>query len=130
MIEVDIVSPSKRLVEGIKVNSLRLPAIKGEIEVLPGHAEFLTILSTGVLSLILDGGTRQFAVSCGFAEIRNDKVIVLAETIEEQSEIDKTRAAQAQKRAEEKLSGVMDEAEFRKNKAKLQRAVVRQSITH
>ena len=129
MIEVDIVSPYRRLVEGAAVNSLRLPAINGEIEVLSGHAELLTLLSTGILSMAQDGKTRQFAVSFGFAEVRNDKVIVLAETIEEQSDIDKTRANQAQKKAEEKLSGVLDEGQFNKYQLKLQRAIIRQNIS-
>ena len=129
MVEIDIVSPSKKLVVGTKAGSVKFPTLKGEIEVLAGHAELLTLLHTGVLSFSVDGRERQFAISHGFAEVRNDKVIVLAETIEEASDVDRERAALAQKKAENILSGVLDEQQFRKYQLKLQRAVIRQSIS-
>ncbi|NBX93862.1 MAG: ATP synthase F1 subunit epsilon [Proteobacteria bacterium] len=129
MIQVDIVTPVKKLVEGAKADWVKIPGIRGELEILPGHRELLTLLTTGVLSFPHQGKERKFAISHGFAEVRNNRILVLAETAEESTGVDKARAALAQKRAEEKLvQGVLDEHDFRKQQLKLQRAVTRQTI--
>lgn len=130
MIRVDIVTPLKKLVEGAKTESVKIPGARGELEILPGHRELLTLLTTGPVSFIQDGKERKFAVSYGFAEVRNNRVLVLAETAEESTGVDKARAAAAKKRAEEKLvQGVMSEEEFKKEQLKLQRAILRQNIS-
>ena len=128
MIELDIVTPVKKLLEGAKVGEVRLPAIKGEVQILPGHTELLTLLDTGILSFSLDGRERKFAISWGFAEIRMDRVIVLAETAEDSSGIDLGRAKAAQKKAEETLTEVLPEGNFKKYQLKLQRAIIRQKV--
>lgn len=130
MIRVDIVTPTKKLAEGAKADWVKLPGFKGELEILPGHRELLTTLSTGVLSFLYEGKERKFAISYGFAEIRHDRVLVLAETAEEGTRVDKLRAQAARKRAEEKLvQGVLTEEEFKKHQMKLQRAIIRQTIS-
>lgn len=130
MIRVDIVTPLKKLVEGAKTESVKIPGVKGELEILTGHRELLTLLTTGPITFIQDGRERKFAISYGFAEIRNNRVLVLAETAEEGATLDKARAAAAKKRAEEKLiQGVMTEEEFKKEQLKLQRAILRQNIS-
>lgn len=125
---VDIVTPTRKLVDGATTDSVKLPSQLGELQILPGHTELLTILGTGILSFPSGSGERKFAVSYGFAEIRNDRILVLAETCEESTEIDKVRAQAAKKKAEEALAATLDEHAFRKYELKLQRAVVRQNI--
>lgn len=130
MIRLDIVTPTKKLVEGAKADWVKIPGHRGELEILPGHRELLTLLSTGPLTFVLDGRERKFAISYGFAEVRNNRVLVMAETAEEATAVDKLRAQAAKKRAEEKLvQGVLNEHEFKKQQMKLQRAIVRQTIS-
>src|SRR4051812_34519480 len=100
MIEVDIVTPARKIFDSLKVSAVTLPTASGDITVLPGHAELVTLLSTGVLSFPQSTDERVFAVSYGFSIVRKDKVIVLAETCEESREIDLVRAKEAQKKAE------------------------------
>ena len=128
MITVDIVTPSRRLVDGAKVAVLKVPSAQGEMTILPGHADMISLMGTGTLAFQQDGGGRQFAVSFGFLEVRKDKVVIMAETCEESSEIDKGRAATAQKKAEEKLAHTLSEEDFNKYQLKLQRAIVRQHV--
>ncbi len=130
MISVDIVTPYRRLVEGVKVEALKVPGHAGELTILPGHTEFLTLLNTGVMSFSVDGQERRFAVSFGFIDIRGDKALVLAETCEEASEIDAGRAKAAQKKAEEALGAGLAEDKFKKYQLKLQRSLIRQQISH
>jgi F-type H+-transporting ATPase subunit epsilon len=125
---VDIVTPLRNVVVGVEVNSLKLPAIDGEIQILSAHTELLTILGTGPLSFVQDGRERVFAVSYGFAEVRKDKILVLAESAEEAKEIDRERAKVAEKRAQEALLGTLSTSDFKKHSLKLQRALVRQQV--
>ncbi len=128
MIVVDLVTPVRKLVEGATTAAVKLPGEKGEMEILPGHTEMLTLLKAGILSFQSDGVQRVFAISFGFAEVRDDKVIICAETAEEASEIDKDRAVKAQKKAEEALSSVLTEEHFNKYQLKLERSLIRQSV--
>lgn len=129
MISVDIVTPSRRLVQGGVADSLKVPAFRGELTILPGHTELLTLLNTGVLSFVQDGRERRFAVSFGFLEVRDDRAIVLAETCEESTEISRERAQAAQKKAEDAISAGLAEGKFKKYQLKLQRAIIRQQVS-
>lgn len=128
MIELDVVTPSRRVVVGAHVASVKLPASDGEVQILPGHTELITLLGPGILEFAEDGGTRKFAISYGFAEVRKNRVTVLAEAVEESKDIDKGRAKDALKRAEQAMSGALSQEEFRKQELKLQRALVRTSL--
>jgi len=130
VIEVDIVTPTKQVATGLKAVMVTLPAAQGELQILPNHRDLLTSLGTGVLTVQADGTDRKFAISYGFAEVRHDKIIVLAETAEESTGIDKDRANKAKKKAEEALLGVLTKEEFVKQERKLQRAIIRQNIAH
>ncbi|MFM8312904.1 MAG: ATP synthase F1 subunit epsilon [Deltaproteobacteria bacterium] len=129
MLKIDIVTPTRKLVDGAPADSVKLPGAKGELQVLDGHTDLLTLLSTGPLVFVKDGKERKFSVSYGFAEIRNNKVLVLADTVEESKDIDKARAQAAQKRAEQALMGTLSESDFKKQQLKLERALVRQHIS-
>ncbi|MSP18245.1 MAG: ATP synthase F1 subunit epsilon [Bdellovibrionales bacterium] len=129
MLKIDIVTPTKKLLDSASAESVKLPGVKGELQILEGHTELLTLLKAGPLTLVQDGRERKFSISYGFAEIRNNKVLVLADTVEESTTIDKKRAEAAQKKAEQALLGVLSEIDFKKQQLKLERALVRQQIT-
>jgi F-type H+-transporting ATPase subunit epsilon len=99
-IKIEVVTP-ERVVATEEVDSITLPTKEGEITVLPGHISLVSILSPGVAEFKNEEEVKIMAVSGGFVEIINDKVIVLADTAEYAVEIDIDRAEQAKKRAEE-----------------------------
>lgn len=129
MLEIDIVTPTRRLVVGAHTPAALLPGERGQLKILPGHAELLTTMSPGILSFAEDGVEKKFAVSYGFAEVRNDKITVLAETAEPAEEVDVERAKTAQTKAEESLKGNLSEADFKKYQFKVQRALIRQQVS-
>lgn len=128
MISVDLVTPARKLLENAPATSVKIPGSRGQLEILPGHADLLTLLGTGIISVVVDGQERRFFVSHGFAEVKNDKVLVFGETMEESTEIDRSRAQTAQKKAEHALVGVLTEGDFKKQQLKLERAIIRQHI--
>ena len=101
---LELTTPT-RLVVAEEADEVVAPGVEGYFGVLPGHAPFLTTLAPG--DLMYRQGTREhhLAVSGGFAEVRNDKVIVLADTAERPEEIDRARAERARQRAEQLMSG-------------------------
>ena len=109
---------------------MRIPGARGELQILPGHADLLTLLNAGLVSLSLDGKERKLFVSHGFAEVRADKVLIFGETVEETTDINRTRAQAAQKKAEQALLGVLTEPDFKKHQLKLERAIIRQHISN
>jgi len=90
-ITLEVATPS-RLVIGEQVDEAVVPGIEGYFGVLPGHAAFLTTLGIGELTYRIGRDERHAAVAGGFCEVRNDKVIVLADTVELPAEIDRARA--------------------------------------
>ena len=113
---LEIATPT-RLVVGDTVDEIVIPGSQGYFGVLPGHAAFLTTLGIGELLYRMGRDEHYLAVSGGFAEVRNDKVIVLADTAERPSEIDRARAERAKERAERRLAGRGEEAEVDYNRA-------------
>ena len=57
-----------------------LPAQEGEMGILPNHQPFLVQLKPGEVRVTENGEVRRFAVSGGFAEIKDNKVSLFAET--------------------------------------------------
>lgn len=125
---LEIATPM-RLTVSETVDEVVAPGIEGYFGVLPGHAPFLTTLGIGEITYRKGRDEFHVAVAGGFAEVRNDKVIILADTAERTDEIDRARAERAKERAERRLSGrVPDEVDFARCQAALARALTRLSV--
>jgi ATP synthase, F1 epsilon subunit (delta in mitochondria) len=82
-----IVTPQRLLAEE-QVEEVQLPARRGYLGILPGHAPLLTELGVGDLTYRLGKDVYHLAIVHGFAEVLPDRVIVLAEIGERAEEID------------------------------------------
>lgn len=81
-----------------------VPAVTGEIGILPRHAPLVAQLAIGQMrALTTDGRWISFAVADGFVKVQFNKVIVLADTAEEASKIDVARAEKSVERALRRL---------------------------
>ena len=125
---LEITTPT-RLVVTEQVDEVVAPGIEGYFGVLPGHAPFLTTLGVGIVTYRIGRDEHQLAVSGGFAEVRNDKVIILADSAERPEEIDRARAERAKERAERRLSGrTQEEIDYMRCQASLTRALTRLQV--
>ena len=125
---LEITTPM-RLVVAEQVDEVVAPGIEGYFGVLPGHAPFLTTLGVGVVTYRIGRDEHQLAIAGGFAEVRNDKVIILADTAERPDEIDRARAERARERAERRLSGrSQEEVDYARAQVALMRAVARLQV--
>jgi F-type H+-transporting ATPase subunit epsilon len=125
-LKLDIVTPDGLVFSG-EVDEVVASGSEGEFGVLPGHAPFFTTLKIGIITIKRGTEVMYFFVSGGYAEIGQDKVIVLDDSAEKAVDIDVERAKAAMKRAEERLKK-MEEIDFSRAESALQRATTRIQI--
>ena len=127
-IQLEVVTPARRVLSAL-VDSVEIPGKDGYLGILPGHAPLLTELGIGALSYVQSGQTHYLTVIEGFAEVLSERVIVLAEVSERSDEIDRARAVEAAKRAQERLAkSGSTEVDWQRAEVSLQRAITRQEV--
>ena len=127
-ITLELATPT-RLVVTAEVDEVVAPGSQGYFGVLPGHAPFLATLGIGELTYRVGREEYHVAVSGGFAEVRNDKVIILADTAETPADIDRARAERARERAEGRLAGRnQEEIDYTRAMCALARALNRLQV--
>jgi F-type H+-transporting ATPase subunit epsilon len=125
---LEIATPT-RLVVAETVDEVVAPGSEGYFGVLPGHAPFLTTLGIGEITYRIGREEYHLAAAGGFAEVRNDKVIMLLDIAERPSEIDRGRAERARERAERRLAGrAQEDVEYNRALAALMRALTRLAV--
>ena len=124
-LNLNVVTPEKQLVHE-EVDQVNAPGTEGDLGILFDHAPILPHLRPGQLTYEKDGESVVMVVSGGLLEVSDNRVIVLAETGEFLSEIDRPRAEKAQAHAEELLSKPgLSEEKFIEAQKKLFRAIAR-----
>jgi F-type H+-transporting ATPase subunit epsilon len=127
---LEVVSPQRLLVSD-EVTEMMAPGSEGYFGVLPGHIPFITTLGIGELTYWKGREERHLAVTWGYAEVRGDKVIVLAEAAEPAEEIDVERAQRSRERAERRVHDWMaggEDVDFARAQAALRRALTRLEV--
>jgi F-type H+-transporting ATPase subunit epsilon len=124
-LQCEIVTAERRVYAG-EVKEVIAPTTSGQVGILPMHAPLLSELGAGEIRLILpDDDELLLAVAGGFMEVRDDKVIVLADSAERADEIDAERARKARERAEALLSQKEANVDFARAEAAMRRALAR-----
>jgi F-type H+-transporting ATPase subunit epsilon len=99
---LEIITPTKTINEG-EVEYLRAPSYDGLFGVKRGHANATMALDIGEIKVIKNGIETYYSSSSGFADITNNTVEILVESIELSNEIDKSRAKNSADRAKNRL---------------------------
>ena len=103
LLDLEIVSSEKIAAKG-KVESISAPGTVGEFQVLYNHAPLVSSLGVGLIRIVNEFGEKtSFSTTGGIFEVRDNKVTILAETIESKEEIDIERAKKSIQRAEDRL---------------------------
>ena len=124
--KTEIVTP-ERIVFSEEIESLVIPAERGYLGVLAGHAPLLASLQPGEITIKgAAKGELHFATSGGFMEVTPGKAVLLTESAEEVAAIDVARAEESKKRAQERLAiAAGKDVDKTRAKAALERAVNR-----
>jgi len=126
LLQVDIVTAERRVYAG-EASAVVAPSSNGQVTILPRHAPLLTALQPGEVRLMRpDQKELELVVGGGFMEVRDNKVIILADSAERADEIDVERAQAARQRAEQLLKQQkVSDVDFAKAEAALQRSLAR-----
>jgi len=121
---LDIVTPEK-VVFSEEVEFVVAPGVEGELGILPEHAPLVSALKIGVLRVQQDGKTFKVAVTGGFIEVKNSRIVVLADAAEREDQIDTERAEAAKQRAEQRLANRSAGVDVARAELALQRSMAR-----
>ena len=90
-ISFDLVSP-ENLVFSEEVGMIIVPGKDGDFGVLPGHSKLMSSLRPGRIMIYSEDKNllKSFFVSGGFAEVNPEKCIILAESVDDISVLDKS----------------------------------------
>jgi len=119
---------AERMVYSGDVSMVVAWGVEGQLGILPHHAPLMTMLQPGELIIKKDDKETYMAVSGGFLEVRPDKVIVLADACERAEEIDRTRAEEAKRLAEEIMKAPPPGTETASAEAALRRSLARLKV--
>ena len=100
---LDVVTPTRNLEEMV-VSYVRCPGLDGSFGIMANHQEGIFSLDIGEIMIKTKSETKYLSTSGGFAEIVNDGVSILVETVESASDIDIPRAEAALQRARDRKS--------------------------
>ena len=122
---LDVVTPTRNLEEMV-VSYVRCPGLDGSFGIMANHQEGIFSLDIGEIMVKTESETKYLSTSGGFAEIVNDGVSILVETVESASDIDISRAEAALQRARDrKSSSDKENLDQVRLESALSRAVIR-----
>jgi len=99
-LHLTITTPERIVLES-EVSSVNVPTVDGEIGLLPDHIPLVSLIAPGELHAVTTAGEEQImAVSGGFIEVRDNAVVILADTAEKAEEIDEVRAQAGREKAQ------------------------------
>jgi len=97
-----IVTPEK-LTFSEEVDSVVLPAVEGEMGIMPMHIPLMTSIHPGELVISQGGKETHLAVGEGFVEVTGTSVSVLTDMAVEETSIDEAKVQEALDRAQTRL---------------------------
>ena len=125
---VEVVTPERVVYSG-QAEMVIARGVNGELGIMPNHMPLVTPLKTAPVQIKVEGDqVERMAVSGGFMEVRDNKVIVLADTAERAEDIDTERAEQARARAENRITTRATDADLSRARAAMLRSLMRLKV--
>ena len=127
---VEIITPSKSVYKG-QVKSITVPGTIGNFQVLFNHAPMLSTFEIGKIKLNDTNDKEiEYATSGGTVEVRDNKILILADSVESANEIDVERAKSSYERARGRLAARgKGDIDVLRVELSLQRAINRLKLT-
>jgi F-type H+-transporting ATPase subunit epsilon len=102
--QFEVVTP-ERTVFSKAVTSVIMPAFEGYLGVMAGHAPLLALIKPGEIVIRgADGKQEEIVVAGGFADVRPDKCLILADAAETPDQLNVERARKALEKAKKTLA--------------------------
>ncbi len=122
--KLEVITPEGRVYDS-EVVHLRAPGAEGEFGILADHAPIMAALKIGKLHVDEPAASFDFAISGGYLEGHENRIVVLAQTCERKEAIDVERAQRARERAAKRLTEMTEGIDIDRARAALMRALNR-----
>ena len=119
-----IINPDRLFYQG-EVSFVELHTTEGDVGIYPKHIPMTFIVEPGVIRIHTEEGVKEAALHAGFIEVLEDKITIMAESVEWPDEIDLERAKEAKIRAERRLNGKEAGIDIEKAELALKRSLAR-----
>ena len=125
---LEIDTPERR-VATLQADEVRAPGVLGSFGIRRDHAPLMSQLAPGRLTVVAGGSETHYAISGGFLQVADNKVIVLADSAEERAEIDVERARKALAESAESVRGLTEQDDgYPEEEARVRRAAARLDV--
>jgi F-type H+-transporting ATPase subunit epsilon len=101
-IQVDIVTPEKKIFSENNVLSANVPGIEGDLEILSNHIPIITFLKPGRINIEVEGSKKSFFISDGVLEFNSNVLTILVSEIFDTMAIDSTTLDYLRNKSKEK----------------------------
>lgn len=101
-IQVDIVTPEKKIFSENNVLSVNVPGIEGDLEILSNHIPIITFLKPGRINIEAEGSKKSFFISDGVLEFNSNVLTILVSEIFDTMAIDSTTLDYLRNKSKEK----------------------------
>ena len=101
-IQVDIVTPEKKIFSENNVLSANVPGIEGDLEILSNHIPIITFLKPGRINIEAEGSKKSFFISDGVLEFNSNVLTILVSEIFDTMAIDSTTLDYLRNKSKEK----------------------------
>ena len=101
-IQVDIVTPEKKIFSENNVLSVNVPGIEGDLEILSNHIPIITFLKPGRINIEAEGSKKSFFISDGVLEFNSNVLTILVSEIFDTMAIDNTTLDYLRNKSKEK----------------------------
>ena len=102
IIQVDIVTPEKKIFSENNVLSANVPGIEGDLEILSNHIPIITFLKPGRINIEAEGSKKSFFISDGVLEFNSNVLTILVSEIFDTMAIDITTLDYLRNKSKEK----------------------------
>lgn len=126
LIHLEVVTPERKVFEA-EVARVEVPGLDGELGILPGHTELVSLLKpAGLLTYHIGEDTGEMAISEGLVEVSADRVTVLTNKATRPEDIDLASALKVKEGAEQSLQRALadPDADVTRATIELERASV------
>lgn len=122
---LEIVTPTRKFLDE-DVEMIVTRTIDGDVAILANHIPLVTPLSIGMIKINYPGGESKVASICGgYMEVTKERTTIVTDSAEWPGEIDRQRAEEAKRRAEERLANKSEGIDVARAELALKRALNR-----
>ncbi|MFM2482361.1 F0F1 ATP synthase subunit epsilon [Celerinatantimonas sp. YJH-8] len=122
-VHLDVVSAENKMFSGL-VERIQVTGQEGELGIHYGHAPLLTPIKPGMVRIVKQHGVEEVIyLSGGILEVQPKVITVLADTAIRGEDLDRAKAEQARKSAEERISNPHSDVDYAQAQSELAKAI-------